>query len=245
MSITPEMLAAYADGELKLEERAEVDAAIAADPLLARQVAAHRTLREALSARFDPILEMPVPDRLSALLTPTAQEPANVVDIAAGRAAKRQREYARVTLPRWAAGGAIAASLAIGLVIGGKLPSGGSIRNVDGQLVASGGLETALSTQLASAQSDGKPVRILLSFKSDKGHYCRGFGAGATLGIACREDGNWRLVRIQSDSPATGGEYRQAGSADADIMAAAQNMASGAALDPDAERGARDAGWHN
>lgn len=39
------------------------------------------------------------------------------------------------------------------------------------------------------------------------------------------------------------GEYRQAGSAEADLMAVAQDMARGDPLDPDQERAAKAAGW--
>lgn len=249
MSITPEMLAAYADGELGPEECAKVAAAIAADPALDEQVAAHRALRESLSAHFVPILDMPVPERLTELLDKpqTQAKAADVVDLAAMRVAKAERDRAgtRFTMPRWATGGAIAASLAIGLVIGGQLPTSAPVRSADGRLVAGGALDKALTSQLASAQGGQGGVRILLSFKAEDGRYCRGFDAGATSGIACREEGNWALVRTQASGMVGGREYQQAGSVDADIVAAAQDMASGEALDPRAERAARDAGWYD
>ena len=169
MSITPEMLAAYADGELEPQERARVEAAIAANPALADEVAAHRALRETLSAHFAPILDRPVPDRLSALLEKPEADAGKVVDLAAARTAKAERDRARLTLPRWAAGGAIAASLAIGLVVGGQLPSGAPVRSVDGHLVAGGALDKALTTQLASTQGGQEQVHILLSFKAGDG----------------------------------------------------------------------------
>lgn len=249
MSITPEMLAAYADGELGPEDRAAIEAAIDADPALAERVAAHRALRETLSTHFAPILDSPVPERLTALLEKPQVKEADVVDLAAARVAKaeQQREHsARFTMPSWAAGGAIAASLAIGLVIGGRLPSDAPVRSIGGQLIAGGALDKALTTQLASEQGGGQNhVRILLSFKANDGHYCRGFAAGATSGIACRKDGNWALVRTQTSSVVGGGEYQQASSANAAIMAAAQDMAAGGAFDPQAERAARDAGWRD
>ena len=244
MSITSEMLAAYADGQLGPLDRAKVEAAIAADPALAEGIAAHRALRDQLSAHFAPILDAPVPDRLTALLKQPQGPSANVVDLSAIRAAKEERRHRKVLVtPRWAMGGAVAASLAIGLVIGRQLPFDAPVSSMNGQLVASGALETALTSQPTSSPQDQQPVRILLSFKDNGGHYCRGFASGATSGIACRIDGSWALVRTQAGGPVAGGEYRQAGSADADIMAAAQDMAESGSLDSKAEQAAIDAGW--
>ena len=44
MTVTPEMIAAFADGELGADERRRVEAAIAADPELAAQLERHRRL---------------------------------------------------------------------------------------------------------------------------------------------------------------------------------------------------------
>ena len=244
MTITPEMLAAYADGQLGPEDHVKVEDAIGANPTLTEEVAAHRALRGQLSSHFAPIMNAPVPDRLTALLAQPQGRSADIIDLSAARAAKdeRQRPLA-LAMPRWAVGGAIAASLAIGLVIGGQLPSGAPVRSVDGQLVASGALETALTSQLSSSPQDHKPVRILLSFKDDGGRYCRGFASGATSGIACRKDGNWALVRTQAGAPDAVGEYRQASSTNAEFMAAAQDMAESGSLDSKAEQAAIDAGW--
>ena len=68
MTVTPEMMAAYADGELAGEERQHVEAAIAADAELARQVDRHRRLKAMLSARYAPIAAAPVPERLTDLI---------------------------------------------------------------------------------------------------------------------------------------------------------------------------------
>jgi hypothetical protein len=242
MTIDPETLASYADGELPPEEAAKIEEAIAAHPDLARQVEAHRALRAQLSAHFDPILDAPVPDHLTALLKP--KESAQVIDLAAiRRAREEERLVVETRRPRWAMGGALAASLALGLVVGRIAIPTGSVVSEGGQLVARGELASALTTQLASAQ-DGKDVRILLSFEARDGHYCRGFEQGATAGIACREGSDWRILRTQAGTGSrSAGGYAQAGSQAAEIMAAAQDMAAGGAFDSTAERKARDAGW--
>jgi hypothetical protein len=68
--ITEELLMAYADGELDGAEhaadRARIEAAMRADPDVARRIESHRALRRQLGATFDPVLDEPVPDRLIA-----------------------------------------------------------------------------------------------------------------------------------------------------------------------------------
>ena len=91
MTIDPKMVAAYADGELGPEDMALLEAAMAADPALAEEVAAHRALRATLSAHFAPILDMPVPDRLTEGFTPRD----NVVDLGKMRKKKAQEERPR------------------------------------------------------------------------------------------------------------------------------------------------------
>jgi hypothetical protein len=241
MTIDPETLAAYADGELSPEDALKVEEAIAAHPDLARQVEAHRALRAQLAAHYDPILEAPVPDRFMDLLKP--RESAQVIDLAAVRRAREEQNPPRPVRVRWAMGGALAASLALGLFLGRAVVPTGPVASEDGQLVARGDLADALTTQLASAR-DGKDVRVLVSFRAKDGNYCRGFEQGRTAGIACRDGADWRIVCTQSGTLLVSqGSYVQAGSQAAEIMTVAQDMAAGNALDSTAERKARDAGW--
>ncbi|MGZ5146698.1 MAG: anti-sigma factor family protein, partial [Burkholderiales bacterium] len=62
--ITEADLHAHIDGELASGRDAEVEAHLAATPDAADRLAAYRRNEDALRARFDPILEEPVPDRL-------------------------------------------------------------------------------------------------------------------------------------------------------------------------------------
>ncbi|MBT2187452.1 zf-HC2 domain-containing protein [Sphingobium nicotianae] len=243
MTIDPEMIAAYADGELGPDEAARVEAAMAADPAIAQQVEAHLALRSRLGAHFAPILDMPVPDRLTAMLKPVDAPAATIVDLAAARQARADRAAPQPRL-RWMMGGALAASLALGLVLGTQIPRGGSIVTQGGRLVASGALDKALTTQLASAQ-DGRDVSILLTFKAKDGRFCRGFEQAGAAGIACHNGTGWGIERMQASDfrPGSSGGYRQAGSASKEIMEAAQNMALDGALDVDSERVARDKNW--
>lgn len=230
MTIDRETLIAYADGELDDIARARVEKAIAAEPALAAEVGKHRALRDRLAAHYEPFRGEAVPDRLTALLTPS-----NVVSIDD----KRHERAARWSGPQWAA---IAATLVLGLVVGQTIDLGGAgtIASRGGALIASGPLESALDTQLASAQPAGAPVRIGLSFRDEAGAYCRSFDQPALSGIACNEGGEWHLRRtIGGDRQDT--QYRQASSPE--IAAAAQAMMAGEPLDAAAERAALEAGW--
>ena len=226
MSVTREEIAAFADGQLDPAREAEIAALVEADPALAEQVRAHRALRERLGAHFAPILEAPLPERLTAPLT---EKPA-VIDFAAAR---DKRERARV-LPRWTwfAGPALAASLALAVL----LPRGGGD-------YAGGALASALDDQLVAAQDPGAPTRILLSFRDEGGTFCRAFAGEAQSGIACREDDGWRLRMTAAGVPAQQADYRLADNPAADVLERAQAMAAEGALDAGEERAAKARGW--
>lgn len=246
MTIDPEKIAAYADGELGPEEAAQVEAAMEIDPSIVEQIEAHRALRDQLRAHFAPMLDAPVPKQLTALLG-TRDDENKVVNLTAVRRAREAAKPAMAPQRRWMTGGALAASLALGLVLGTQIPrgeDGGTIAEEDGQLIASGALDTALTTQLASDQQ-GKDVRILLSFEDRAGRYCRSFEETAAAGIACHNGTGWAIERLQSrrGEGTVQGQYRQAGSADRDIMEASQNMALNGVLDDVDEQKARDSGW--
>ncbi|HET9511029.1 MAG TPA: anti-sigma factor [Sphingomonas sp.] len=228
MKPDPETLMAYADGELDDIAAARVARAVAADPALAAEVDAHRALRARLAGGFAPVAAEPVPDRFAALLA----RPAPVVSLDDRRIRKRGW---------WPMTGAIAASLVVGLMTGQALRTGGGI---DGQAppVASGPLATALTRQLASDQS-GAAVRMIASFRTSDGAYCRVFAAPATSGVACRTGDGWTLRRTAAGAGAQATDYRQAGSGDAAMLAAAQDMMVGDPLDAAGEAAAREAGW--
>ncbi|MFT3966979.1 MAG: hypothetical protein QM690_13960, partial [Sphingobium sp.] len=142
---------------------------------------------------------------------------------------------------RWITGGANAATLALGRLLGTRMAPGGPVGQAGGRLVAQGTLDRALTTQLAAA--DARPVRILLSLENGGGQYCRVFETGAMAGLACRDGDRWAIERVQSGGAQATGQYRQAGSPLEEIMAAAQAMTAGGALDPGQEKAALEKGW--
>lgn len=221
------MLVAFADGELDEVNRRRVERAVAQDPALGRRVEAHRALRAKLAGHYAPVAQEPVPDRLRALL----EESERVVPMA--RPERRRGG--------WAMGGAIAASLVLGLAIGHM--SGGQAGPVGvrgGVMVAQGDLARALDTQLASAQ-EGAPIRIGLSFRRKGGGWCRSFD-GQIAGVACREGQGWQVQQALPGAGA-GTDYRQASSADARIMATVDALMDGVPADAQGERAAQAKGW--
>lgn len=241
MTPTPEELAAFADGELADERAAEVAAMVAADPELARVVERHRRLRQQLGTHFAPISEQPVPDSLVAAVKAAADaarqseaEPeTQVIDFAAAR----QRREARRTLPRWSYLVAPAAAAALALVLFVPRGANGPQTGMSTQLAA------ALDSQLVADQSTDASTRILLSFEDKAGQYCRVFQSAAQSGIACHGSSGWQLVGTGSGAKISGTQFAQAGEADAKLLARAQEMAAGPALDPQQEKAARANGW--
>ncbi len=236
MTISPERLAAFADGELPEDEMREIEALVAADPDLARKVAAHRALRQRLSAHFEPILKAPLPDHLLAQLTRPGPQ---VVDLAKAR----QQRDSRPGISRWTwfAAPALAASLVLAVMLPGR--DSGETTLVEGRSYAPGPLADALDNQLSAIQPASARMRVLLSFKDGAGTYCRVFSEKAQAGIACRDENGWRLRKLIGGSQAKGGDYRQAGSEDAALMALAQDMAPEGALDAGQEQAAKARGW--
>lgn len=227
MSIDPEMLMAYADGELGPIEAKRVERAIAEDPALGEEVARHRALRARLGGSFAAVLLEPVPEHLAGLVQ------SNVVELPTRRPAR--------PVPAWMPwSGAIAAALVLGLFLGRGASDPGMVQTRHGGLYAAGTLADALDHQLASAKG---AVQVAVSFRDPAGRYCRVFTSQATDGIACHDAQGWSLQRTRGGGDRATAAYAQAGSADADLMAAAQDMMTGAPLDASAEAKARAAGW--
>jgi hypothetical protein len=222
--VSEDMLMAYADGALTPEEALRIGALVDADPALQRAVAAHRALKTEVFGAFAPVLEQPVPARLTATLT--RSRPAGP--------------------PVWAA---MAAALAVGVLAGagGQIWSARSLTGGEGGLEARGPLKAALETRLAS-DSGASMTRVGLSFRAD-GRYCRTFdvtGERAWAGIACKTDGAWEIetvVRPAAD-PGAAGDYRQASSGlSPQIIAAVEAMIDGQPLEREQEQAAVAQGW--
>jgi hypothetical protein len=235
MKFSQETLMAYADGELDAETRRAIEAEMASDPEVAREVERQRALRADVGAAFGGVLDEQIPDRLL-------------------RAAKKSQatpQPHRWSWPEWTS---IAASLVIGVVAGRAiLQSPGAKDGIiatgsDGHVVASGRLAQALSEQLSS--EDGSGVDIGLTFRSKAGEYCRTFGTRVgmdVVGFACRDAEVWRIDLLSTTKPTeSGGNYRMASTQlPAPIVQAIAERMQGEALDADQEAIARQRRWRD
>ena len=248
--MTPEyeQLMAYVDGELDAEAGARFERAMAADPALARDVAAQRALRARLVASFSQQLAEPVPERLvqTARAAPAGKAP--VATLSPWRERSRSQPPAvRV----WALPTALAASVLLAGVLAVALwraPGAGGVTLQNGQLVARGAVAEALSTALVNSQPADAAVRIGLSFRDHAGRLCRTFmvHAQGSAGLACRAGADWLIERVAL-APAQAGAgngLRMAGSAwPASIMGEVEQRMDGEALDAPGEQRARARGW--
>jgi len=215
-----------------------VEAAMRADPAVAAAVERHRALRADVFAAFAGVLDEPVPARLQAAAAPAASAAVRVDALAAAGARPLPARW------RWGQAGALAASLAVGVLVGALAFRGGGAPFAPGAdgVVAQGDLARALSTQLAAAQDSG-PVRVGVSFVGRDGGYCRSFQMGTAAGLACRSGEQWRIP-VLAEGAQAGDGYRQAGSAlPPAVLDAIDARIAGPTLDAAAERAARDGGW--
>lgn len=246
MNITDHEIQAYVDGELAPEDAARIEAAVAADVMVAARMEREKRLRAQVRGAYDPVLEERVPDRLAALLAAGEDDVSVAQPRAAGDNVVQMRRRPTGGPARWRTPViAIAASVAA-LAVATWLRPGAPVRMQDGVLVAHGALARDLDGMLASAPEAGASTAIGLSFRDGDGHVCRSF-ASATLavaGLACREGGRWLLPVVSRVEAGAAGGLRQASTAiPVEVQAAVDARLQGEVFDASEERAARDAGW--
>jgi anti-sigma factor RsiW len=235
-------LIAYLDGELSPERRADVAAAVEADPALKAHLERHRALGLRVTAAFAGILEDPLPAALLQAAQGPEIPPAPILDLAAARQA---REARRALWRRPEALGWLAASI-LAVVLAGQtvLAPSSPLRTRDGRLEARGALAKALSTQLASAGPSQGPVRVILTFRNAAGQVCRSFVSSAVSGVACFDHGVWGVQgAFGGQGGAAGGGYRLASGGDPRLMDLVGGLMVGEAFNAAQERAARASGW--
>ncbi|MGZ9098643.1 MAG: hypothetical protein ACXW3O_02980 [Brevundimonas sp.] len=234
-----ETLMRRVDGELSPEAGAAIDAAAAADPVLAGRLAALRRLR-ALAREALPLAPDPRDAALARMIAASAPRPSPLAPLSeALRAAFAPRQA-----PLWA--GLAAASFVLGLSLGwlGRAPDPGFVVDPEGA-IAEAGLVRVLDRRLTADGPDAEGRAVGLTFRDAGGRWCRTFQSGqaGVAGLACRNGETWTLQALAPFQPAAG-ELRTA-SADlpAPVLAAVDAALAGETLDAAAETRARDAGW--
>jgi hypothetical protein len=233
----PQVLAAFADGELPPEEAARVVLHLARCPEDQAQVDAIMALTETLGRAYDPVLAAPLPPAMAALLA----EPApTVVPF------RRRAPLATLAGLSLAAGLALAALFwpapppAPGLLAQGPVPARSVLAEVLAELPAG---ETRMVDKGAEAM-------VLATLPLPDGRHCREIeiatDAGALhAGLACTAGDGWDIVASLTLDPAPqDGGYVPASGAEVEALTAWLDAAgAGAALSPDAESALIGAGW--
>lgn len=270
MFIPDEMLMAYADGELTLEQTQALEQLLSQDAALRIRLEPFVETRMRISYAFEHKLHEPVPDRLIAAIT-RVSPPA--VDSARRRLLPKLRQrlgdawsdWLAATLPNGVSP-AVAASIAALLLTGATTgwlagragaPSG-LIDFAGSQLMASGSLAHALETSPSgvalAAGARGASITPVLSFHTQANGICREYriaDAGADglnfAGLACRTNGGqWRLaLHVETPrTPAGDGPYQTATSSNvAAVDALTETLISGDAFGRDDEAALLGNGW--
>lgn len=241
MTVSPETLLAFIDGELSPEEARRVAAEVANDPALAAHMEKHRALKARLQAVSLPVPEAIPPSGPETIIPLTPEAEAVAVP-----PQRRPVSWMQGRAP-WIAGGAMAIGIALGLMLGMSFrPPTTEMRTEAGKAIAQGPLAVALSRQLASEQNVANGVtHIGQTFFSSDGYFCRNFTTSgdkgdAVAGIACRQDQAWRIRALGATPPVEDG---QAPEVPASVRAALNSMIVGQPLNAEGERAARAQNW--
>jgi hypothetical protein len=235
-----ETLMRRVDGELSPEAGAALDAAAAADPVLAARLEALRRLR-ALAREAVPIAPDPRDRDLARLIaagSPATSPAGPLID-------RLRAAFAPRHAPLWA--GLAAACFVLGLSIGwlgGEADSGFAV-DPNGT-IADSALVRVLDARLTADGADAEGRAVGLTFRDADNRWCRTFqSADANVaGLACREADQWTLQALAPFSAPAGDLRTAAADIPAPVLAAVDAAIAGDALDAAAEARARDAGWN-
>ena len=237
-----EKLNGFIDRELDRSAHARVDA-LTQEPAAAALLSRLRGNDDFVRAAFDAPMHEGVPDRFAAVieagLASTDRARANHVD---GSAPMNDNQ------PRWwHLGGAVAASLAVGLMLGTQLlaPVGGASSSP----ALSEALDATASLQTVTLAS-GERLTPDLTFAQAGGGYCRQFRLAVAnrghAGVACRTNGQWAVEALMpavAVSSAADAYVTAEGAAPSSLDSVIDTLRGGDPLDGAAERALIANGW--
>lgn len=232
-NVSDEMLTlamVVADGEASLADERKLQAALVANPALARQVAAFTaTGRRGLGRVFDEVMAAPVPDHLerTVMTAPMARMNGQSAQVITTLGARWRDLMASWQAPALVFGAAALAFIAGGLLLGRSDYTGPQASQVAalGSFAPSAGLTEALTkvatgaAQKLDTKSGVLDVRMVETFRNQSGAPCREFEAQAAtgpaqFGVACHETNGWQLkavfegpVRTNLMVPVGAGDY--------------------------------------
>lgn len=268
MNMNDDTLIAYLDGELTDGGYAAVEAALTADPALARRLDQLAACDERVRRSYQAALEEPVPPALIAAVLnapdprahPLASAPARRREAASSRASGGLLDGLWSALSgRGAMALASVALLSVGVLLAWALQRpaemGWALRA--GEPVAAPSLLVALETAPSGREVEvsGRQLNLLASFERNDGGFCREFNASGNagdgadhLGVACRlPAGGWELAVLATEQrPAdpTQGGFRTASDRQFELVDAWRlAQTQGTPLTPERERALIDRGW--
>lgn len=261
--ITDTQLHAFLAGSLKDPVADAIAAAINADPELAARAEHLAQADDPQSARvrdaFAPVLKAEVPERLIAAVQ--LQSTSDIIDFAAARnslAAAHSASPAPAANSnwRWPQFGAMAASLALGVMLGNfALGSGNIATQAPGSAMladAQGLIAAAPVNRMLDASASGEIVQlaglgegeVVLTFRNFDADVCRQFalrGEGGTSdAVACRssDQGQWRIEAFGRRAAPIGEMRTASGDSATAVISAVDEMIAGEPLVAEDERAA-------
>jgi hypothetical protein len=241
MTVSPETLLAFIDGELSPEEARRVATEVANDPALAAHTEKHR----ALKARLQAVSLPREPDSKTSAEAVIARPPEGL-GAAVRPPTERPIMAPKQTGKGWIPVAAMTIGIALGLLLALSFGPASDIKAQGGKATAEGALARALSNQLTAEQDQaGNAPRIGDSFVNSDGYFCRNFTTSGEpdnvlSGIACREGGDW-LIRSLGVTAVS--DAAKAPDLPASVRASFNSMIVGRPLDAEGERAARAQGW--
>lgn len=224
IDLTDGLLNAFLDGELDPETEAKVVAALRENPGARLRVERMRDLNANMRAAYP----LSSPDAEDVLAERILTEPAPF-----------QERVERKAIV-WAGLSALAAGL-IGVVIGQQefikpleAPAS-AIMTLDGLA------QDALSANASGAIDAKTQITVSFTFKTEEGRYCRQFYAPEGEGIACLQEGMWRLAAWDAAGARTNHSYQAAGASS--LIDEAADRLDAAPLDAAAEGAVIQRGW--
>jgi hypothetical protein len=180
-------LSAFLDGELDATQLIEIRSRAERDLAINAKLERMRKTDDLVRAAFDTPMQEGVPDRFTAAidkgLAPIA-DPALSRPVAVNDNAKWW----------WSTGGAVAASLALGLLLGSQ-----TLQNRDSEAALFIALNSTPSATTTSLES-GQKLTPQLSFARIGGGYCRSFTLSradtSKAGLACKAGGRWSIEAL-------------------------------------------------
>lgn len=247
-AFTDAQIAAFLGGRLEDEQlAAAIEAAINADPDLAERAMAlaegsDDAATQAVRNAFAPVLDAPVPAHLIHALA--AADDAQVVNLA-----DRRDQTRALPVPandtgggwRWPQFAAVAASLALGVMIGGPLLGGreGGAGGDPGALLLANAEVSAMLDAAPSGQAQDLAAlgqgEVVLTFRNSAGALCRQFtitapggGGGTSDALACAaKGGDWQVEAFGRRAAQLGEMKLAGGDAAVGVVAAVDEQIAG------------------